>query len=112
MLTATCVGTNDLERATNFYDHVLVELNMHRRVKNDVEIGYGTETQSPTFWVIKPFDKKNATVGNGSQVMFMATNQNAVTAFHAAALALGGTDEGKPGPRDYAEGYFGAMFVT
>ncbi len=108
MLTAVCVGTNDLAAATAFYDDILAVLNMYRTAGNDVEVGYGAKGQPPTFWVIKPYNKKDASVGNGSQLMFGAKDQNAVIAFHRTALALGGYDEGKPGLRDYAENYFGA----
>lgn len=108
MLTAVCVGTNDLVIAAAFYDDVLATLGMRRTAENDVEIGYGTIGKPPTFWIIKPYDKKDATVGNGSQVTFGAKDQNAVLAFYSTALALGGRDEGQPGLRDYTEGYFGA----
>lgn len=107
MLTAVCVGTNDLDAAEAFYDAVLAKLNMHQAAKNDVEVGYGAKGEPPVFWIIKPYNKKDASVGNGSQVMLGAQNQEAVIAFYKAALALGGLDEGPPGPRDYAEGYFG-----
>ena len=108
MLAAVCVGTNNLEAAGRFYDRVLAELDMHRIAEDDVEIGYGLLRQSPMFWVLRPYDKKTATFGNGSQVMFKAKNQAAVVAFHSAILEQGGLDEGKPGLRNYAEGYFGA----
>jgi catechol 2,3-dioxygenase-like lactoylglutathione lyase family enzyme len=108
MLTSVCVGTNDLDAAAAFYDDVLAKLNMYRTAENDVEVGYGTKGQPPVFWVIKPYNKKDASVGNGSQVMFGAKDQNAVIAFHKTALTLGGQDAGLPGLRDYAEGYFGA----
>lgn len=108
MLTAVCVGTNNLKAAASFYDDVLAKINMYRTAENDVEVGYGTKGQTPTFWVLKPYNKEDATVGNGSQVMFGAKNQESVSAFHATALALGGLDEGPPGLRNYAEGYFGA----
>lgn len=108
MLAAVCVGTNDLDAATAFYDDVLAKLNMSRIIENSIEVGYGIKGHPPVFWIIKPYDKKGASVGNGSQVMLGAKDQNAVVAFHKTALALGGRDEGQPGPRDYAEGYFGA----
>jgi catechol 2,3-dioxygenase-like lactoylglutathione lyase family enzyme len=39
---------------------------------------------------------------------FTAPDAEAVTAFHAAALAQGGTDEGAPGLRPYGAGFFAA----
>jgi catechol 2,3-dioxygenase-like lactoylglutathione lyase family enzyme len=108
MLAAVCVGTNNLKASAFFYDKVLAELNMFRSAENDIEVGYGSTAQLTVFWVIKPFNNKDATFGNGSQVIFEATDQGSVTAFHATAMAMGGQDEGGPGPRDYEEGYFGA----
>jgi catechol 2,3-dioxygenase-like lactoylglutathione lyase family enzyme len=40
---------------------------------------------------------------------FQADGQDAVAAFHAAALASGGTDNGGPGERDYHPGYYAAF---
>ncbi len=108
MLSAVCVGTNNLAEAAQFYDTVLAEVDMVRLFENDIEVGYGTAgTQETTFWVLLPFNKKPATFGNGTQIMFKATSHEAVQAFHAAAITSGGKDEGLPGNRDYSEGYYG-----
>ena len=40
---------------------------------------------------------------------FQATDREAVRAFHAAALAAGGRDNGGPGERSYHPGYFAAF---
>ncbi len=42
---------------------------------------------------------------------FQAKDRAQVDAFHAAAVAAGGTDNGKPGERPYHPGYY-AAFVT
>jgi catechol 2,3-dioxygenase-like lactoylglutathione lyase family enzyme len=45
-------------------------------------------------------------------VAFAAPDRKAVDAFHAAALAAGGKDNGKPGPRaEYHPGYYGAFVL-
>ncbi len=108
MLTAACVGTNDLEKAGLFYDQVLATVGMQRHFKNEVEIAYSSDDGGLNFWVLTPFDGKSASFGNGSQLIFSAKNQASVNAFYQAALANGGTDEGLPGPRDYREAYYGA----
>ena len=47
--------------------------------------------------------------GNGVTVAFDAPSRAAVDAFHAAALAAGGSDEGPPGIREhYHPNYYGA----
>jgi catechol 2,3-dioxygenase-like lactoylglutathione lyase family enzyme len=40
---------------------------------------------------------------------FQAQDQAMVEAFHKAALANGGTDNGAPGPRPYHPGYYAAF---
>jgi catechol 2,3-dioxygenase-like lactoylglutathione lyase family enzyme len=58
---------------------------------------------------MNPFDGNAATVGNGGHAAFNADSRAAVDKFHAAALAGGGTDEGRPGLRPhYNENYYGA----
>ena len=42
---------------------------------------------------------------------FQARDQAMVQAFHRAALAAGGRDNGAPGPRDYHPGYYGAFVL-
>ncbi|NKB77602.1 MAG: VOC family protein [Gammaproteobacteria bacterium] len=108
MLVAVCVGTNDLLTAGVFYDQVLETLNMSRVMQNAQEIGYGLNGKDSDFYVLTPFNGASATSGNGSQVMFLAGSQQAVRDFYRAAMQSGGSDEGEPGPRDYAEGYYGA----
>lgn len=40
---------------------------------------------------------------------FQAQDEAMVKAFHAAAIANGGKDNGAPGPRDYHPGYYAAF---
>ena len=42
---------------------------------------------------------------------FQAADSKTVDAFHAAALAAGGTDNGAPGPRQYHPGYYAAFVL-
>jgi catechol 2,3-dioxygenase-like lactoylglutathione lyase family enzyme len=45
-------------------------------------------------------------------VAFLAPDRDVVHAFHAAALAAGGTDNGAPGPRpQYHPGYYAAFVL-
>ena len=60
------------------------------------------------FSVMKPFDGQAASVGNGTMVALAAKDPEQVQALHAKALALGGQDEGAPGPR--GTGFYGAYF--
>ncbi len=59
----------------------------------------------------KPIDGQRATVGNGTNVAFVAPSRKAVRAFFEKALALGGKSEGEPGIRDEAHDNFYAAYV-
>jgi len=108
MLTGLCLGSNDLEKAGKFYDVVLKIIGMERLLTLSNEIGYGYAGQKSVFYILAPYNKKPASFGNGTQVMFGTDCAEKVQAFYDAALSLGGTDEGAPGPRDYAPDYYGA----
>ena len=108
MIGYTCVGTNDLDKAVHFYGELLGLLGAKPFFKNDRGVGWGVAPDQPMFSVLKPFDGQKATVGNGSMVALAAANPEQVQALHAKALAMGGTDEGTPGPR--GEKFYGAYF--
>ena len=52
-----------------------------------------------------PFDGQPASHGNGTMLALTAQTRAVVDAFHAAALAHGGSDEGAPGLRYSANFY-------
>ena len=108
MIGYTTVGTNDLKRAAAFYDALLAELGGKRAMEMETFIAWAAAPNSPMVAIIKPFDGKAATVGNGVMVALAASSKEQVQAVHAKALALGGKDEGAPGPRGpgFYAGYF------
>ncbi len=109
MLLYITIGTNDLEAATRFYDPVMATLGQRRARTEPDEIGYEAPGDARCrLWVTRPFDGQPATVGNGSMPAFVAASRQAVRAFHAAALANGGKDEGAPGLRPYGPSFYAA----
>jgi catechol 2,3-dioxygenase-like lactoylglutathione lyase family enzyme len=101
MFTHVTVGTNDLVKARSFYDSVLGALG-YKRLNDLGENGSIWGQSAPEFFVLKPANGKPATFANGGTVSFLAPNRAAVAAFHKAALAAGGVDEGAVGPRGWA----------
>jgi len=106
MFNHVSVGTRDLARASRFYDAALGALG-YRRIMSE-EFGNAWGLAWPEFWAALPAEG-DATSGNGVHVAFIAPSREAVDAFHAAALAEGGSDAGAPGERDYTPGYYAAF---
>jgi catechol 2,3-dioxygenase-like lactoylglutathione lyase family enzyme len=50
-------------------------------------------------------------VTSGLHLAFQAADRAAVQRFHAEAVAAGGTDNGGPGLREYADGYYAAFVL-
>ena len=109
MIGYITLGTNDLERAGQFYDALFADLGAKRAMVNDRFIGWSNGAGAAMFAVIKPFDGNKATPGNGTMISIDVDSHDQINALHAKALALGGKDEGAPGPRgdgSFYGGYF------
>jgi catechol 2,3-dioxygenase-like lactoylglutathione lyase family enzyme len=108
MIGYVTLGTNDLPRAAAFYDGLLSEIGAKRMWEFDRGIAWGTAKDKPSLAIMKPFDGKVATVGNGVMIGLVVASREAVDRVYAKALALGGKDEGAAGPRGdgFYVGYF------
>ncbi|NVD42880.1 VOC family protein [Ensifer sp. HO-A22] len=92
------VGTNNLEAAATFYDKLFAVFGVGRiLVQPGRAVYFGDKALE--FGVIKPFDGRDAKVGNGNMVAFEARSRAQVHEVHAVAIANGGSCEGVPGPR-------------
>jgi catechol 2,3-dioxygenase-like lactoylglutathione lyase family enzyme len=108
ILSHVSIGTNDFPRALAFYDAVVAAIGGRRVMEHPGAVAYGRAY--PEFWLHEPYDGAPATVGNGTHIGFVAASKDEVDAFHAAGIAAGATDDGKPGPRpDYGEPYYGCF---
>lgn len=109
----TTLGVSDLARSAAFYDAVFAALGHVRSPDSTADfIGWGPDYDGGvSFWICRPFDGQPPSAGNGTMVALRAESEAQVIAFHAAALARGGTDEGAPGTRPYYEPSFFVAYV-
>jgi catechol 2,3-dioxygenase-like lactoylglutathione lyase family enzyme len=99
MIGYVTLGTNDLARAAKFYDELLAEVGGKRALEAERFISWSAGEAGPGLGVIKPFDGKTATPGNGTMVALAVDSQAKVNALYAKAMTLGARDEGPPGLR-------------
>jgi catechol 2,3-dioxygenase-like lactoylglutathione lyase family enzyme len=93
MLDHTGIVVSDLPKARKFYEAVAKAL------------GLGIGTLRPSYWV----EGSRAGI-NQMHVAFAAKDNATVDEFYRATLAVGGRDNGKPGPPE--AGYYGAFVLN
>ena len=109
MIGYVTLGTNDLPRAAAFYDALLAEIGARRLMEfGEGGIVWGVSMSQPSLGLMRPYDRKAATVGNGVMVALVVKTPAQVDALYRKALELGGTDEGPAGPR--GEGFYAGYF--
>jgi catechol 2,3-dioxygenase-like lactoylglutathione lyase family enzyme len=107
------LSVSDFARALRFYEQALaplgiaVVMRVAREETGSYEgAGFGRDGK-PSFWV-----GHTGAAGTPIHVAFVADDRAAVDAFHRAALAAGGRDNGAPGVRaHYHPNYYGAFVL-
>ncbi len=105
-------AVSDLERSKAFFDRALAPLGLSLTMEVSAQetgagshAGYGSQGK-PIFWI-----EDGKAASRGLHVAFAAQDRAAVDAFHAAALAAGGQDNGPPGVRAIYHPSYYAAFV-
>jgi catechol 2,3-dioxygenase-like lactoylglutathione lyase family enzyme len=112
MIDHITFGVTDFARSTAFYDRAFAPLGVRRLFDVPKEHSGGVEATGygddrPWFWLVE----QDATRGK-LHVALTAPSRADVDAFHAAALAAGGRDNGAPGLRPYYHpDYYGAFVL-
>jgi len=110
MIDHVSIGVRDIARSKRFYGAALKPLGYACLSESDGSLGYGE--QAVALWIGKAENPVAADMKSGLHFCFTAPNGKSVDKFHAAALAAGGSDNGKPGLRpDYGPGYYAAFVV-
>jgi catechol 2,3-dioxygenase-like lactoylglutathione lyase family enzyme len=99
------IGVSDLAAAKRFYEQALMPLGLSVLLEFPGTVGIG-ERGKPGFWIRESGGKEPA------HIAFSSPDRATVDAFHEAALAAGGRDNGGPGVREiYHPGYYGAFVL-
>ena len=108
MIDHVSVAVRDLERAARFYAAVLATLGFAQLETRATTVGFGKTY--PEFWINLRGAMAPLPADSGAHIALRARTTEAVDAFHAAALAAGGTSDGAPGLRPaHGEGYYAAF---
>lgn len=106
MLSYVTIGADDVPRSARFYAAILAPLGYATTEAAD-GFEFARAGGLGTVYVRKPYDGREASVGNGSMTAFQAETHDLVRRLHAAGLAAGGSDEGAPGFRDaYSDRFY------
>lgn len=112
MLSYIMIGADDLPGSGRFYSAILTPLGYEQQNPGNAVVfslsdAPDRDGSASTVYVVKPYDGRKATVGNGSMAAFRAQTHALVRAIHKAGIEAGGTDEGAPGFRaEYTEHFY------
>jgi catechol 2,3-dioxygenase-like lactoylglutathione lyase family enzyme len=111
MLDHVRLEVSDLTASRAFYEAALEPLGIRLLMEFEGAAGFGKQTEhgpKPFFWI----GERGRPPVSGAHVAFGVRSTEEVDAFHAAALAAGGVDNGAPGRRPiYHPGYYGAFVL-
>ncbi len=117
MLDHSGFVVSDLAKARRFYDAVAASLGLGTTDNGPDAflLGKSADEPIPYLWIgtLCPSYWADGSRPGINQVhfAFRATSEAQVDAFYAAALRAGGRDNGAPGPRYGADGYYGAFVL-
>jgi catechol 2,3-dioxygenase-like lactoylglutathione lyase family enzyme len=105
MIDHVSLQVSDYQRSKKFFSAALAPLSYAVLMEFDGAAGLGAGR--PDFWIAQGESRSGP-----SHVCFAAANRGQVDAFHKAALAAGGRDNGAPGVRaHYHPNYYGAFVL-
>ena len=109
MIDHISIAVSDMARSTAFYESVLEPLGLRKIVDRGVSVGFGKAY--PEIWLNLREGLAPQPETTGLHIALRARSEDAVNAFHAAALAHGGKSAGDPGPRQAALTTYHGAFI-
>ncbi|MGD0191810.1 MAG: VOC family protein [Rhizomicrobium sp.] len=109
MIDHISIAVRNLAKSAAFYEAVLAPLELAKLVdRAPATVGFGRKY--PEFWLNAREELAPQPETTGTHICLRAPGEEAVRAFHVAALANGGKTAGDPGPRQAAfTTYYGAF---
>ena len=98
MIGYVTLGSNDIPRAAAFYDELLKLLGAGRFMESETFVAWAVSPDKPALGVIKPFDGKPATVGNGVMISLVVDSNAKVDEIHRKATGTRCQGRRRPGP--------------
>jgi catechol 2,3-dioxygenase-like lactoylglutathione lyase family enzyme len=110
MIDHVSIAVRDIKAGEAFYTALLATIGMSKlREWPDAAIGYGKK--HPEFWINVRAGMAPVAADSGVHVCLRAPSTEAIDAFHAAALAAGGSSDGAPGFRPHYHASYYAAFI-
>ena len=110
MIDHVSIGVRSVTAAKSFYDRILKPLGYKALSESSSSLGYGDGAIQ--LWIGETDRPVVADEKSGLHFCFSAPTRKSVDEFHAAALASGGRDNGRPGLRaDYGPDYYAAFVI-
>ena len=104
MIAHTSLAVSNYPKSKAFYCKALAPLGYSNNMEYGEAAGFN-DGKNTDFWI----SRQKATVP--MHIAFEARSRKEVHAFHEAALAAGGRNNGDPGYRDYWPGYYAACVL-
>ena len=112
MIAHVSIGVRNIDKSKRFYDAALEPLGYKRLRAARSLLGYGYGRDSIALWLFQAERPIPADEESGLHFCFAAPDTAAVDAFHSAAMASGGHDNGAPGLRPiYGPDYYAAFII-
>jgi catechol 2,3-dioxygenase-like lactoylglutathione lyase family enzyme len=110
MLDHVSIGVSNTGRSKRFYDAALKPLGYACLSESTDSLGYGRDHVQ--LWISRAERPIAPDPASGLHFCFAASSRESVDAFHAAALKVGGKDNGGPGLRKaYGDNYYAAFVI-
>jgi catechol 2,3-dioxygenase-like lactoylglutathione lyase family enzyme len=109
MIDHVSIAVRDLAVSARFYELILEPLGYLRQAEHPTRIAFGSKY--PELWLNARPTMTQLAADTGAHICLRARTTATVDAFHARALANGGTDDGAPGLRQATQVLYYAAFI-